>query len=92
MGAPSEFSGRSGGMNARIVSQNQVLHRFLQYRFGRFELSGLQKFPTFKNFIRKHEPGKCPIIKPNDPSHAVGVADCVVTHNTVTESKKVWIE
>lgn len=59
-----------------------------------FEPSDIEKYKTFEDFfVRAHRPGARPIHDPDDPASAVVVADSrVVTYDSVTETKKLWIK
>ncbi|KAF2104486.1 putative phosphatidylserine decarboxylase [Rhizodiscina lignyota] len=59
-----------------------------------FEPSDINAYPTFEDFfVRRHAPGARPIHEKDDPRSAVVVADSrVVTYETVSKAKKLWIK
>lgn len=59
-----------------------------------FEPSNIEAYSTFENFfVRTHAPSSCPTIEPDNPKSAVCVADArVVTYESMSETKKLWIK
>jgi phosphatidylserine decarboxylase len=59
-----------------------------------FDPPNLDAYPTFEDFfIRRHTSGSRPIFEEYEPKSAVVVADSrVVTYETVSETKKLWIK
>jgi phosphatidylserine decarboxylase len=59
-----------------------------------FEPSDIDAYPTFEDFfVRTHVPGSRPVFEADNSSSAVCVADArVVTYESVSETKKLWIK
>jgi len=59
-----------------------------------FEPSNIDAYPTFEDFfVRTHVPGSRPVFEADNSSSAVCVADArVVTYESVSETKKLWIK
>jgi len=91
-----ERSVKAGKAEATRNSANQIKSfvDFYHINMNDFEPSNIDAYPTFEDFfVRTHVPGSRPVFEADNSSSAVCIADArVVTYESVSETKKLWIK